>query len=497
MKKKVLLLLSIIILCVITFFIHVFERPQLQLNVENNNSLSLKLTTNGHNETIYPWVNTTEGNYYFFLPSCINTNKISIKNTKTEQIRVNKTQSEFSSLFTWIDNEMYEITVQKNDNQYSYQVVFMTSANIPSIFIETESNSMEYLKADKENKEAGTISIYKSNGNLEYNGQLKWISGRGNSTWNRSKKPYTINLQNKEPLLGMDEGNKWCLLALWYEPVKLNTKIVMDIASELGLPFTPKCTWVDLYLNGEYNGIYLLCEAISVENGRIEIHDLERENMENNPDIDHAPTFNEDGFLKGYNLKHGTNINGGYLVEKDAPAYYSSEKSGFMTKSGHCFTLKSPQHASREQIKYISEYFQTIEDMIINNEPDFDNYIDLPSFSARYLVDEISFNTDSNMTSMYFYKDQDDNFLYAGPVWDYDLTMGWGKNGNIWTMDYKKSKMKVIVIFCQYMKIVLYIQMAKLLYRYYVKNKSKGVRNQNEYRSDWCKSRIIQDNIRK
>lgn len=80
--------------------------------------------------------------------------------------------------------------------------------------------------------------------------------------------------------------------------------------------------------------------------------------------------------------------------------------------------------------------------MIAGGNPDYEHYIDLKSFSARFLVDEISLNFDANVTSMFFYKNKDSDLLYAGPVWDYDSSMGWGKVGPF--SDYEESTLNNI-----------------------------------------------------
>lgn len=307
---------------------------------------------------------------------------------------------------------------------YSYKIVFMQSANFPAVFIATASQSMSHLNMDKNNSETAEMQVLGIDGNTTYSGHIERISGRGNSAWNYDKKPYTIKLQTAKSLLDMDQGKKWNLLPVIRESSHLSTKISLDIASALGLSFTSQCTWIDLYLNGEYNGIYLLCEAVSVEDGRVEIHDFEKENRSSYPNIENAPVFNEISY-KGYELPNITNTDGGYFIEKEHSQRFDDEKCGFRTNSDAYFILKSPEHASREQVKYIKDYFQTIEDMIVDGTPDYENYIDLPSFADRFLVDEITLNFDANITSMFFYKDRNDNLLYADPVWDYDSSMGY------------------------------------------------------------------------
>lgn len=415
MKKKVCLLCTFIVLCFIGILMFIKQRPSVRLKLSDDDSVVLSIEANGSKQDLYPYENPIDGKSYFFLPSY----------TKNSRIHIDKAIDDSLAL-------------------HGYQTVFMHSSDIPAIFIETDSGSMDYLDKDKNNEESGNINIIEENGNTVYRGKLERISGRGNSSWEQyPKKSYAIKLDTAKALLGMDAGKKWCLLPIWREEARMSTKLALDIASELGLEYTPQCTWVDLYLNGEYNGNYLLCEAVAIGEGRVDINNLEKENKANNPDILEAASFSGASY-KGYELTNGDNVEGGYLVEKDYSLYYDEGTSGFITDSGYCFTLKSPEHASREQVEYIKGYFQDIENMILNNEPDYDNYIDLESFAARFLLDEISLNFDANVTSMYFYKEKNSDLLYAGPVWDYDSSMGWGKLGSGEWTDYEQTTLNTL-----------------------------------------------------
>ncbi len=430
MQKKILRICALIILSFFGLFMLLYGKTKNELCISKQNSIFITIDVNGSKREIYPYENPIDGLTYFFLPTYVNDNTIYIKTPFGKTITLNGEPLKNRYKFEWQNDEIYNISVTDSINNVSsgseYQVVFMKSANLPTIFIETQSGSMEYLHENKENKEAGQICIMEENGNLEYSGKLEFISGRGNSTWGYAKKPYDIKLKNAKALLGMDQGKNWYLLPVYIEKNRMNTKVALDIASELGLSFTSECTWIDLYLNGKYNGNYLLCESVTVDEGRIAIHNLEEENKANNPNIDESEVFTTD-FYKGCELAHGDNINGGYLIEKEVPGRYNDEISGFQTASGAYFILKSPEHASREQVEYIMDYFQTVENMITDNTPDYANYIDLDSFAARFLIEEISLNWDADTTSMFFYKNNDSNLLYAGPVWDFDSSMGWGR----------------------------------------------------------------------
>lgn len=388
MKNRILFINIFILTVILGAFLFWSDRGSVLYSLSGEGIPYLKVRVNSEERLLYPWYNEADEKYYFFLPAFVAEKDQYVKDTQ------------------------------------GYDVVFLKSSNLPAMFIDTKSGNMDYLLEDKENEEPGSISIIEAGGNIVYSGTLEKVSGRGNSTWEKySKKPYSIKLYESESLLGMNQGKKWNLLPIWREGNKMNTKVVFDMADALGLAYTPECEWVDLYFNGEYAGIYLLTEPVTVGNGRVDIYDLEEENTAINGNMEQASTFSE-GDKKGYEIANGTDLSGGYLIEKDLTDYYNQETCGFITASGKTFTINEPDHASREQVTYIKDYIQMIENLILDHNTEYQNYIDLDSFAGRFLVDEISMNCDANITSMYFYKNKGEDLVYAGPVWDYDGAMG-------------------------------------------------------------------------
>ncbi len=392
--------------------------------------------------TVQLWQNEADGSGYFFLPSFVQGQRFMVGDLGANSLRIDGEPMEEGDVFTWEDERAYELQVTDEAHEtHTYTVAFMESENIPAIFIDTASGSMEYLDADKEREETGAISVVDQNGNTEYQGALERISGRGNSSWNFVKKPYTIKLTEPYPLCGLEKGNKWNLLSLWNEGSKLNNKIAMDLAEELEFAYSPQGTWVDLYLNGEYAGNYLLTESVSVGQGRVEIVDMEKENRGYNADIDSAARYRSGGGKnKGYLIENGNNITGGYLIEKEFGNYYKLDSSGFETFNKNKFVIKSPQHASREQVQYIQDYVENIERLVQNGQPEVWDYLDADSFVKRFLVDEISLDMDTGITSMYFYKDRNDDKLYSGPIWDYDNAFGECDTWNAYDYQYTVLK---------------------------------------------------------
>lgn len=90
--------------------------------------------------------------------------------------------------FTWEENRTYgfQITDASYDS-HTYEIAFMKSANIPAMFIDTASGSLDYLHEDKEHEETGRICVLQADGATEYQDELPRISGRGNSTWEYEK----------------------------------------------------------------------------------------------------------------------------------------------------------------------------------------------------------------------------------------------------------------------------------------------------------------------
>lgn len=421
-KRYCMGLLLVLLVAAALVYLHFMRQNRVVLRADGE-SLYVDVNMQQSTNQVSLWKDEEDGRSYFFLPSCVRNQKVKMGDCG-DGLEIDGRLYEEGDIFTWEEDRTYDL--QRMDEEgtlHEYQVTFMKSANIPSIFINTESGSMEYVNEERHNLESGDICVVLANGMTEYQNVLPKIVSRGNVSWDRPKKPYTIKLADKYPLCGLRKGDKWRLLALWSEGSRLNSKIALDIAERLGMANTVQGTWIDLYFNGEYAGIYLLTESVTVGEGRVDIYNLEKENKQNNPGIEEAVHFEEEN-QKGYLLENVHTIDGGYLIEKDTDEYYGGEQNGFVTTAGFMFSIKEPAHASKEQVAYISGYVDRIDQMVQNGDPAVWDNLDMDSLVSAFLVDEISLDTDVAVTSMYFYKDVGDDKLYTGPVWDYEHTFG-------------------------------------------------------------------------
>lgn len=328
----------------------------------------------------------------------------------------------------------------KGKIEESRTVAFYQTGFIPSVHIQTQSGSMDFVNEDKNNKESAEMTIVTNSGAVDFKGPLGYIKGRGSSTWNAPKKPYNIQLPRAQSLLGMSECANWCLLANYFDKSNLRNKITMDFALAIGMPSTPESRFVDLYLNGEYAGLYLLTEKISVEKGSVDISDLAAEtsliNTRTVSDYKEIHTRNYKGFSINNNPE---DITGGYLLvlaQGGRDEYYDS---AFFTDNGSAIGLCSPKHASALQMEYIRRRINDFEKALYADDgynkdtgKRYTDYIDVDSWLKRLFVVNFFDCADSSFASQYFYKDKDgiDSRIYGDIVWDFDFSMGsyglWG-----------------------------------------------------------------------
>lgn len=375
-----------------------------------------------------------DGKYYFYLPADSDLSSLETRFVASNAVYVGEKKLGYGKK-TDAFAEGGEFTIKTGEKEYP--VVILKSENLPAMFIETESGSLDAIHADKSHKEKGTISVVE-NGEVTVDAKLSSIKGRGNSTWALAKKPYNIKFEKKTNLFGMGKAKKWSLLASYYDPSFLRNTFIFDLADEMGLFYSSKSKHVDLYINGEYQGNYLVCESVEVGETRVDITDLEDLNEKANADIDveSVALAGDRNGSKAGSIKYAEipndpeDISGGYLLEFDFINRYAPEVSGFVTNIGQPVVLKSPEYASKAQVEYISSLWQEIEDAIYSEDgtnslgKHYTDYIDLESFAKMYIIEELSMDIDAGLSSCYFVKDAKSDKIIASPVWDFDISLG-------------------------------------------------------------------------
>lgn len=374
------------------------------------------------------------GTYYLFVPASVNLlfADFVVSDAAGKDIKVNGAAYTETKKLAEVFGNKTEITL--NVDGTDYKVVMIKESKVASIFIETESGSLDYIHAKKGNEENGFIEIADSLGLTVWEGELE-IKGRGNSTWQMEKKPYNIKLDKKVDLFGMGKTKKWSLIANHGDTSLVRNVLAYETAERAGMPYCPQFTPVDVYINSDYMGSYLLTTRIGIDGSNVDIEDLEGETEDaNKADLDTYARGGAygtyagllEGTMKYYEIPNDpADITGGYIIEMELANRYADEASGFVTTRSQPFTMKTPEYASKAQMEYISSYYQKVEDAVYSGASmeELGKNLNVKSLAQMYLINEWASNQDASLTSTYFYKPAND-VLYAGPVWDFDIAFG-------------------------------------------------------------------------
>lgn len=359
---------------------------------------------------------TDAGNYYMFLPSW----------AEGKTLAVDGPAASFSA--GTVESGM-SFAADGEDT-----LTVLTGSEIPSVFLTLE-HDLTYISSDKELSDSGQAVILDAGGNSIYAGGLEKIKGRGNTSWEQEKKPFNMTLEGVVSIPGTSGMASEFALVASSDISFLRNRISNEMAKAMGAPYVEGAC-VNLYVNGIFQGVYEIYQKITPDS--LGIWDLEAETEHLNRlqgSVSQATTgaalddWNQSVTGKWWEFETEPEDNtGGYLLEMDHAGRYANEPSGFTLNSGACVVVKSPARLSEAQYLYISAYIQACEDVMVSSVGEggrdaLSQYIDIPSFVAKYLVEEVSKNIDSSSTSQYFYKDRE-GVLYAGPVWDYDWAYG-------------------------------------------------------------------------
>lgn len=347
--------------------------------------------------------NVVDGSYCIFLPSYAEDAEVVFCADDIFGVTIDGTRlSDEMDVRQFPLNTPLELTYYNYDGIRSTQITFVQSANVGTLYLYVPERDMEYVHEKKGNKTSGTACMYDATGQILYDGGLSEIAGRGNYTWSLDKKPYNITLASDADLLGTGAADRWILLANAADPSHLRNKITYTFASEFGLSYSPACDWVDLYINGTYNGLYLLSERNEIHSQRIDIDE-------------------ENSFLVSTELEER-------MIDQKL-SYYRSENANI-------FRIRHNTLPAGE----MENVLQCVENAILAEDgtdpltqKSYTELIDMDSWARKYLMEEIFGNYDGGSISQYFYYEQSNGKVYAGPIWDMDNSMGiseWASSAN-------------------------------------------------------------------
>ena len=333
-------------------------------------------------------------------------------------INVSTQSSDMSSnFFLHIKLNTADTTYSPTPDWFREPITFAES-DMPIIMINTLGQGIK--KKKKITAHMGIINNssginFTSDSLNEYDGAIG-IEVRGSSSQMFEKKNFTIETRtdtgsnNNVVLLDMPKENDWVLHGPYSDKSLMRNALAYKLGTTTG-QWAPRSRFCELYINDQYQGVYVLMEKIKRDNNRLDIAKL-------NPDE-----------------IAGDDLSGGYLLKIDRPdeGYWVSPYKGENGFSDINISYVEPEYSEMVQIQrdYIKNFITDFEDALFGT--DFNNpatgyqaYIDMTSFADHFLINELSKNVDAYRLSAFFYKEKDSKGgkLHMGPIWDYNLGFG-------------------------------------------------------------------------
>ncbi|MCE5347392.1 MAG: CotH kinase family protein [Bacteroidales bacterium] len=323
------------------------------------------------------------------------------------------------------------LSVGINDDTHNYREVpswfndpLAEYTNLPLVVIETRGQTIKddpkitaWMKVI-DNGSGKTNNPYQDG--TDYEGYIG-IEIHGQSSQMFPKKSYAIETRDETGanlstgLLGMPADEDWVLYAPYSDKTLLRNALTYYLGSRMG-SWQPRFRFCEVYLNGDYIGIYMLVEKIKRGKDRVDINKLKPEETSG------------DDLTGGYIIKNdklGGLTNNEYFTTHPTVPYLSSTDYSFT------YVYPKPDEIVYQQREYIFKYMTDLENTLNGNsfkdiKNGFRKYLDTYSFVDFQIIEELTKNVDGYRFSNYFYKkkDSDGGKLFAGPIWDFDLGYG-------------------------------------------------------------------------
>lgn len=231
------------------------------------------------------------------------------------------------------------------------------------------------------------------------------IRVRGNSSRRFDKVGYLFKFTDKdgieqeEPVLGMEKNSTWVLHGPFLDKTLMRNYMWYNLSGQI-MEWAPDVRYCELFLNGTYQGVYVMTEQISVAPGRI-----------------NATKYDGRAPVSSYVLcADRASIND---VE------YLDNFSWYARRSSSRMEIKYPgsKKLTPELTEEISRDFSEFEKTLYSFDYDskrfgYQNFIDVQNFVDYFIINEITQNTDAGIYSTYFYKDVAGKIKMC--VWDFN-----------------------------------------------------------------------------
>ena len=322
---------------------------------------------------------------------------------------------------------------------------------VPNVYINTKGNTIvnEPKVQSIIQIQFGDTIVFRSNIGIEYRGSTSFRLF--------DQKSYGIELRDAvdndtdSVIMDFPKQSDFILYAPANDKSLIRNTLIYDLSNQIGM-YATRTKYVQLYIDGEYLGLYVLMEKIKRDKSRVNVTKM-------------ASTDNSGNAITGgYILKIDKSAGDNTLVGWDADAVYT-EALGFRSnydpngikinflpygpkKSAETYIMyEYPKNdaISYDQKKYVQSYFSDFEDILLsNNYKDpingYQKFIDVNSFIDFLILNEFAYNPDAYRLSTFMNKERSGK-LKMGPIWDFNLGFGNDDrvafvNGSTWVFNY-------------------------------------------------------------
>ncbi len=285
----------------------------------------------------------------------------------------------------------------------------------PIIFIETNGQEIidePDILAEIKVIDHGDGMPHSSDDPFTYEGFIT-IELRGNSSQGFDKKSYGFETSDANgvdmdtTLLGFPSEEDWILYSGWADKTFLRNALSMKLSREMG-HYASRTRFCEVFLDGEYEGLYVLMEKIKRDKNRLDIAKLTETDIVGEP------------------------ASGGYILKFDW-----HEEDGWEANSETVtgndlyiqYVYPKVENLQDEQREYIHSYIDSFELALFADDytnsfgKHYSEYADVNSFIDLFIINELSKNVDAYKLSTFIHKDRAKNGgkLKGGPIWDYDI----------------------------------------------------------------------------
>ncbi len=282
----------------------------------------------------------------------------------------------------------------------------MQAHALPALYVLMAENGLSAMHEDIAREERGMYSIRTAEGTDISSGRCS-MHGRGNYSWDREQKPYSFQTQANISILGMGAAKHYNLISNYMGGIwELRNRFALETARRIGMEGTPDGRFLDLYVNGEYQGVYFLTEKVRPRGEYFLEMDYRHQKEPFAVYVENPAQEN----LQGEKQTQDSAAVGAHYVIND---------------------LREPDNAQIDRIR--AQLQEAVSSLGAESargstgtpeDGAYEAYFDTSSWARMYAVQEYFVNWDYDYASLFLYRDAAAGKFFAGPAWDLEWIAG-------------------------------------------------------------------------